>query len=187
MSGPDEVISSDADRLILVTPDDEDTGVMSKRDAHLGEGVLHRAFSVFIFNGQGHVLLQKRSGRKLLWPLHWSNACCSHPRAGEDAGKAAHLRLRQEMGVSTPLDYLYKFEYHARYREVGSEHELCWVWVGFAEASDITPNRNEVAEWRFFPREELDRELRNNPGLYTPWMKLEWERIHRDYPDRLRP
>ncbi|MEO2181523.1 MAG: isopentenyl-diphosphate delta-isomerase, partial [bacterium] len=72
-----------------------------------------------------------------------------------------------------------------RYQNVGSEHELCWVWIGFAEAQDISPNSNEVANWRFFSRKELDKELSQNPDTYTPWMKMEWERIFKDHQDLL--
>ena len=180
-----EIVSSDLEDLILVNSDDENLGTRPKRECHLNKGVLHRAFSVFIFNSAGEVLLQQRTAQKFLWPLYWSNACCSHPRAGEDSEEAAHRRLKQELGISASLTYLYKFEYQARYENVGSEHELCWVWVGFAEEKDISPNNNEVANWRFFPKEELDEELSQKPETFTPWMKMEWERIFKDHHDVL--
>jgi isopentenyl-diphosphate delta-isomerase len=182
-----EVVSSDLEDLILVNSSDEDIGTMAKRDCHLNDGILHRAFSVFIFNAAGDVLLQKRSEQKFLWPMYWSNACCSHPRVGEDAEEAAHRRLQQELGITTPLTFLYKFEYQAAYNEVGSENELCWVWVGFAEQADITPNTNEIADWRLFSRDELNQELINNPDSYTPWMKMEWERIVTEHQPSLNP
>ena len=180
-----EIVSSDLEDLILVNSDDESLGTRPKRECHIDQGALHRAFSVFIFNSAGEVLLQQRTAQKFLWPLYWSNACCSHPRAGEDSEEAAHRRLKQELGISASLTYLYKFEYQARYQNVGSEHELCWVWVGFAEEKDISPNNNEVANWRFFPKEELDKELSQNPETFTPWMKMEWERIFKDHQDVL--
>ena len=180
-----KVVSDDLEELILVNSDDEKMGIRSKRECHLDQGELHRAFSVFIFNSAGEVLLQQRTAQKFLWPLYWSNACCSHPRAGEESEQAAYRRLEQELGITVPLTYLYKFEYHAQYKDVGSEHELCWVWVGFAEAQDISPNINEIANWRFFPKEELDQELLQNPDRYTPWMKMEWERIFKDHQDVL--
>ncbi len=179
------VVSSDQEALILVNSADEPVGTMKKIDCHQGDGTLHRAFSVFIFNRAGEVLLQKRSAQKMLWPMYWSNACCSHPRDGEDAIDAAHRRLEQELGINTQLTFLYKFEYQASFSDVGSENELCWVWVGFAEAEDITPNDNEIAEWRFFSKAELDHELENNPQSYTPWMKMEWQRIFEDHSDQL--
>lgn len=186
MSSLNQIISSDLDDLILVDPDDQDIGTMSKRDCHRNAGSLHRAFSVFIFNSAGDVLLQQRSDQKSLWPLYWSNACCSHPRAGENSQQAAHRRIKQELGINVELTYLYKFQYQAHYEQVGSEHELCWVWIGFAEAADVIPNTNEIVNWRFFPKTELDAELLNNPAQYTPWMKMEWQRILSDHSEQLR-
>lgn len=185
MSQLDKVVSSDLEDLILVNEQDESIGTMPKRECHEDDGRLHRAFSVFIFNHKGEVLLQRRSEQKMLWPMFWSNACCSHPREGETSEFAAHRRLQQELGIEAELTFLYKFQYHARYRDIGSEHELCWVWVGEAEAEDVQPNTNEIAEWRFFSREELDRELDTNPDAYTPWMKMEWQRIFDEHRKQL--
>ena len=179
------IVSSDLEELILVNAHDEKVGTRPKLECHLDQGELHRAFSVFIFNSAGEVLLQQRAAQKFLWPLYWSNACCSHPRAGEDSEVAAHRRLNQELGISASLTYLYKFEYHAQYRDIGSEHELCWVWIGFAEEQDVSPNSNEIADWRFFSKEELDKEISENTDNYTPWMKMECERIFSDHQDLL--
>ena len=181
-----EIVSSDLDELILVNPDDTPVGKQTKKACHLEHGKLHRAFSIFIFNNEGEVLLQQRSEQKFLWPMHWSNACCSHPRVGEDSEVAARRRLKQELGISIPLTYLYKFEYHAKYKNIGSEHELCWVWVGLADAKDISPNSNEIASWKFLSKKKLDQELSQNPNVYTPWMKMEWHRIYEDHNDTLK-
>ncbi len=175
------VVSSDSEELILVNSADEDIGFMPKRDCHLGDGVLHRAFSIFIFNSAGDVLLQRRSPEKFLWPGFWSNACCSHPRAGESPIEAAHRRLSQELGIETDLTFLYKFEYQSRFEDVGTEHELCWVWTGIAELDDVSANSNEISEWRFVSKTELESELSANPEEFTPWMKMEWERITTDH------
>lgn len=175
------VVSSDGEALILVNENDDQVGEMSKRDCHLGDGVLHRAFSIFIFNHAGDVLLQQRSAQKFLWPLYWSNACCSHPRAGEAMDEAVHRRLEQELGISIDLEYLYKFEYKAGYKDVGTEHELCWVWAGQAEADQIMPNENEIETWRFVSGRELEDDLINRPEQFTPWMKMEWRRIKADF------
>ena len=185
MSQPDKIVSSDLEDIILVNELDENIGTMSKRACHEQDGQLHRAFSVFIFNSAGDVLLQKRSDQKLLWPMHWSNACCSHPRVDETSEVAVHRRLQQELGIKTELTFLYKFQYHARYGNVGSENELCWVWVGKAEVEDVQPNTNEIAEWRFFSREYLNHELEARPEVYTPWMKMEWQRIFEDHSAQL--
>ena len=174
------VVSSDVEELILVNALDEIVGKQSKKDCHLHDGILHRAFSVFIFNPAGDVLLQRRSRQKLLWPNYWSNACCSHPRAGEDTAAAACRRLEQELGVATTLTFLYKFIYQARYQNIGSEHELCWVWVGLSDTDPIIANSNEVAEWHFLPVRELETQLIKTPDAFTPWLKLEWPRI-REY------
>lgn len=176
-----DIVSSDLEELILVNPDDEEVGTMNKLDCHQGNGVLHRAFSIFIFNEQGDTLLQQRSRQKMLWPGYWSNACCSHPRTGESAEEAAQRRLQEELGLSVELSYLYKFEYQANFGDIGSENELCWVWLGITDDQEINPNLNEVAAWRFFGTAELDAELSNNSAAYTPWMKMEWQRIMSDY------
>lgn len=181
MSRPAEVVSSDLEELILVDSADSAVGNMAKIDCHLGDGTLHRAFSIFIFNRQGDVLLQQRSSQKMLWPQFWSNTCCSHPRAGESSEEAAHRRLQQELGISAELTYLYKFEYQAKFEDVGTEHELCWVWVGVIDDESIAANPNEIADWCFISQEALNQELSNNPDIYTPWMKMEWQRILADH------
>lgn len=182
---PAQVVSSDSEPLILVNRQDEDIGTMSKLDCHLDEGVLHRAFSIFVFNQSGDVLLQKRSPDKLLWPMYWSNACCSHPRYGERAEEAACRRLEQELGIETELTFLYKFIYQAGFEDVGTEHELCWVWLGQAEENQVSANGHEIAEWRFFPQAEFETRLQTSPGQFTPWMKMEWQRLKEDFADKI--
>lgn len=178
-------VSSDSERLILVSSRDEDIGTMSKLDCHLDEGVLHRAFSIFVFNQSGDVLLQKRSAQKLLWPLCWSNACCSHPRYGETVDEAVHRRLQQELGIETELTFLYKFIYQESFEDVGTEHEYCWVWFGKAEEKQIAANTNEIAEWRFFPQAEFESMLQTSPEQFTPWLKMEWRRLKNDFADKI--
>ncbi|MGI9310845.1 MAG: isopentenyl-diphosphate delta-isomerase, partial [bacterium] len=112
----DNAADADAEVLIRVDSRDRAIGTADRADCHRGDGLLHRAFSIFVFNAAGEMLLQRRGARKLLWPGHWSNACCSHPRVGEDAAAAARQRLRQELGVEADLEFLYKFAYQARYR-----------------------------------------------------------------------
>lgn len=175
------VVSSDLEPLILVNQNDDQIGQMSKRDCHLGEGVLHRAFSIFLFNAAGEVLLQQRSSQKFLWPGYWSNACCSHPRVGEGMEEAVHRRLQQELGITIGLKFLYKFEYKAGYKDIGTEHELCWVWSGQAEEDQIKPNRNEIETWQFVSSSELEEDLASHPEQFTPWMKMEWRRIKQDF------
>ena len=110
------IVSSDEERLILVDSDDHETGTSTKSECHDGAGVLHRAFSVFVFNRRGELLIHQRHPSKRLWPNFWSNSCCSHPRAGENVDVAVHRRLEQELGLSADLHYVYKFEYVAAVR-----------------------------------------------------------------------
>ncbi|CAN5158639.1 isopentenyl-diphosphate Delta-isomerase [soil metagenome] len=172
----DEVVSSDSEQLILVDEHDREIGYGSKADCHDGTGLLHRAFSLFVFNDAGELLLQRRSVTKRLWPLYWSNSCCSHPRRGEAMEDAIHRRLRQELGLESDLRFLYKFAYQADYGDDGAEHELCWVYSGHARGP-VRANANEVAEWRYLPPAQIDLEIANRPERFTPWFKLEWDRV----------
>jgi isopentenyl-diphosphate delta-isomerase len=169
----DEVVSSDHEELILVDANDREIGSRSKEACHDRGGMRHRAFSLFVFNRRGELLLQQRAADKRLWPLYWSNSCCSHPRRGESMDQAVNRRLYQELRIRCDLRYLYKFEYHACFGEAGSEHELCWVYAGHSDAR-VQVNRNEIADWRFISADDLDAELLARPERFTPWFQLEW-------------
>jgi len=164
------------EQLVLVDADDRELGFLSKEACHQGSGRLHRAFSVFLFNSRGELLLQQRSAAKPLWPLHWANSCCSHPRRGESVEDAVHRRLAEELSLSAEVRFLYKFEYRASYGQVGSEHELCWVFAGFTD-EEPRVDAGEVAAWRHIAPEALSAEIAANPGIFTPWLKLEWAEI----------
>ncbi len=168
------------DALILVDSADREIGFLSKEQCHRGQGILHRAFSVFLFNRDGATLLQQRSADKPLWPLYWSNSCCSHPRRGESVEAAARRRLGEELALSGELLFLYKFQYQAQFGSVGAEHELCWVFAAFAEGPP-TANAREIAGWRFVAPQALSAELATAPDRFTPWFKLEWAEISRHY------
>ena len=178
------VVSFDSERLILVDADDREIGFASKADAHAGRGILHRAFSLFVFNPAGELLLQQRAASKPLWPGYWANSCCSHPRGGEDMDTATQRRLREELGFTCPLEFVYKFQYHAGYGEAGSESELCWVYVGVSDAP-VRVNDTEIAAWRYMRPEALDREIAESPDHFTPWLKMEWQRLRSEFVDRL--
>ena len=173
-------VSFDDEPLILVDSDDRVVGHLSKADCHSGDGILHRAFSVFLFDDDGRVLLQQRSAEKPLWPLVWSNSCCSHPRRGEELDQAVRRRLREELGILADATFLYKFEYHARYRDVGAEHELCSVFVA-RSADPLVINPTEVADWAFVEPDEVDRRLAEEGERHSPWFKMEWPRIRKDH------
>ena len=169
-------VSSPNEQLILVDEHDNPIGHRGKSDCHTGAGARHRAFSLFVFNAGGELLLQQRSTAKPLWPLYWSNTCCSHPRRGETMAQAIHRRLAEELGMGAELQYLYKFEYQAAYQNIGSEHEICWVYIG-TSSDAVRPNHSEVAEWRFVPPALLSRELALEPDRFTPWLKMEWAQL----------
>jgi isopentenyl-diphosphate delta-isomerase len=177
-------VSSEDECLILVDQDDNETGILSKSACHDGDGILHRAFSVFLFNEQGELLLQKRAAGKRLWPMFWSNSCCSHPRQGESIEFAAERRLSDELHVSASLEFVYKFSYKAKFGELGSEHELCHVFLGRINGH-ATRNDTEIAELRFVSASTLESEFESNPGEFTPWFKMEWQRLNEEFAETL--
>jgi isopentenyl-diphosphate delta-isomerase len=173
-----------ADILILVDEDDQQVGAGAKYDCHTGTGKLHRAFSVFLFDQNGRLLIQQRSNNKMLWGGYWANSCCSHPRLGEDTHDAATRRVKEELGVNTELTFLYKFVYHAQFGTVGAEYENCWVYAGtFDGVVDVDPD--EIAAWRFVTPNELTTEIEAHNEKFAPWFKLEWEQIRREFLDRI--
>ena len=176
METASRIVSSEAEELILVDGDDNEIGSLSKAAAHDGDGVLHRAFSVFLFNPNGKLLLQQRAQGKRLWPGYWSNSCCSHPRRGETMALAAERRLSEELGLRCDLEFVYKFQYQAPFGDLGSENELCSVFVGRSDEPPAT-NRNEIAAVRYVAPADLDRELAERPESFTPWFKMEWQVI----------
>ena len=117
------------DTLILVDENDKEIGYLPKEKCHDGNGKLHRAFSMYVFNGN-KLLIQKRSNKKRLWPGFWSNSCCSHPRKGEDIFDAVKRRLKEELGIECEPKLLFKFVYNASYEGEGSENEYLYVFSG---------------------------------------------------------
>lgn len=173
-----QVVSFDNELLVMVDENDCEVGSMPKADCHRGTGVLHRAFSIFIFNERGELLLQKRSGEKRLWGGYWSNSVCSHPRKGESYKAATKRRLQDELGISIELTFQFRFQYQAKFQDIGSENELCSVYTG-VHNGPFSVNPTEISEIRFLCPEELDREMARFPDQFTPWFKLEWERLRR--------
>ena len=177
MENVNRVVSSEAEELILVDNDDREQGHLSKAACHDGKGILHRAFSAFLFNADGELLLQQRAASKRLWPGFWSNSCCSHPRRGESMITATERRLREELNLEADLRFVYKFRYQAAYGDLGSEHELCHVFLGRIGA-DVVPNAEEIAAIRFVGADALNAELSERPERFTPWFKLEWDALN---------
>jgi isopentenyl-diphosphate Delta-isomerase len=177
-------ISADSEPLILVDECDREVGHLSKALCHAGRGVLHRAFSLLIFNEQGELLIQRRSPHKRLWPLHWSNSCCSHPRRNEPLEAATQRRLHEELGIRCPLKFVFKFQYQAQYDRAGAENELCSVYIG-RYSGPLRVNRSEVEGWRWIAPAALEAEFLDSAGRFTPWFRLEWARIQRDHREEL--
>jgi isopentenyl-diphosphate Delta-isomerase len=177
----DEVASADSEALILVDEADREVGHLSKAKCHDGQGVLHRAFSLLIFNGAGELLIQQRSAAKRLWPLYWSNSCCSHPRRFESMETAIHRRLHEELGLRCPLQFLFKFQYQAQFEAAGSEQELCSVFIGRSQGP-VTVDPSEIHAWRWIHPEALEAEMSDSGAeKFTPWFKMEWARIWREH------
>ena len=186
MNDQHRIVSSKSEQLILVDRDDHEIGFISKADAHDGAGVLHRAFSLFLFNDAGELLLQQRAPGKRLWGGYWSNSCCSHPRRGESMEIATSRRLLDELNFEANLEYVYYFCYVAGFGDAGSENELCHVYLGKA-TEHIQPNDSEIAAIRFISAAALGAELEDSPERFTPWFKQEWRELlmyHREQLER---
>ena len=174
-------IMADSDALILVDEADRRLGHLSKALCHEGEGILHRAFSLLIFNDRDELLIQQRSPSKRLWPLYWSNSCCSHPRRGESMDVATRRRLFEELGIRCDLQFLFKFQYHAQFDATGAERELCSVFIGRSDGPPVI-NRDEIIDWRWISPDVLQRHMSGaDSSSYTPWFMLEWAKVWGEY------
>ena len=163
------------EQVILVDEQDQPIGLMEKQAAHL-EPHLHRAFSVFVFNSKGELLLQQRAFSKYHSPGLWTNTCCSHPREGETVMEAATRRLKEEMGMKCELKEVYTFIYKAPVGQGLTEHEFDHVLIG---QTDQTPciNTDEVASWKYTYLDDLEKDIQLQPELYTEWFKITFEEM----------
>ncbi len=162
MSGNEE------EQVVLVNERDEELGTMEKMEAHR-QGVLHRAFSIFLFNEQGKLLLQRRAQGKYHSAGLWTNTCCSHPRPDEEVMVAARRRLREEMGIECDLTWQFNFIYHAELGQGMREHELDHVLFG-SFSGDPSPDESEVDSWRYLSLAEFEQETRETPERFTVWL-----------------
>jgi isopentenyl-diphosphate delta-isomerase len=164
------------ERVILVDKDDQEIGTEEKLRAHRNGGKLHRAFSVFIFNSEGRMLLQRRAAGKYHCPGLWTNACCSHPRPGESSEAAAHRKLKQEMGFDVPLKGAFSFVYKADFSNGLTEHEFDYVFAGtFDGKPQMNPDEADAFKWVDIAK--LKKDVAANPDKYTPWFRIVFERV----------
>ena len=163
------------EEVILVDENDKELGFMEKNQAHR-EGLLHRAFSIFLFNSSHQLLLHKRALSKYHSPGLWTNTCCSHPRKGESLIDAANRRLVEEMGMKCELKHNYHFIYNVKLDKGMTEHELDHVFIGFSDEPP-QPNPEEVCDYKYITVEKCLEDIKNNPMEYTEWFKIAYPEV----------
>ena len=161
--------------VVLVDQNDKKIGIEEKLKAHQ-EGELHRVFSIFIFNPQKQLLLQRRSLSKYHSAGLWTNTCCSHPRESEGYEEAGQRRLEEELGFTCILKYIGKFQYQANYKDIGAENELCSVLVGEYDG-EVNVDPKEANSFKWVDFKELKKDVLGNPDKYTPWFKIELDKF----------
>jgi isopentenyl-diphosphate delta-isomerase len=161
----------DMEYLILVDSSDNQIGTEEKGKCHLPNGKLHRAFTILLFDKEGRLLLTQRSMNKMLWPGDWDGTVASHPRQSETYVSSAERRLPEELGLTCRLDYLFKFEYHVSYKDIGSENEVCGVLVGTVDDPDkIRLVKDEISAIKWMTHDQLLSEIEKSPHMFCPWM-----------------
>ncbi|WP_313114586.1 isopentenyl-diphosphate Delta-isomerase [Aequorivita sediminis] len=164
------------EKVILVDENDQKIGLMPKMEAH-EKGLLHRAFSVFVFNSKNELMLQQRALHKYHTPGLWANTCCSHQRDGESSIDAGMRRLSEEMGFTTDLKETTTFIYKAPFDNGLTEHEFDHILIGKYEGEpDINPD--EVADWKWMSLEEVKKDIQANPDIYTAWFKIIFDKFY---------
>lgn len=164
-----------ASKLVLVDENDHPVGTMEKMEVH-EKGLLHRAFSVLIFNDKDELLLQQRAFDKYHCGGLWTNTCCSHPLPEEDVKDAAQRRLQEEMGIVCDLQKSFEFIYRAEFENGLTEHEYDHVFVGVFSGKPVI-NINEVAAWKYVSPDALRKDIADHPDKYTPWFKIILDRM----------
>jgi isopentenyl-diphosphate Delta-isomerase len=158
------------EQVVLVNELDQEIGLMEKMEAH-EKALLHRAFSVFVFNDAGELLLQQRAFEKYHSGGLWTNTCCSHPRPNETIVDAANRRLMEEMGFQTPLDKVFDFIYQAEFSNGLTEHEFDHVFIGHYNGA-IVPDPHEVHAYEYRTMESIQASLDAKEGLFTAWFEI---------------
>jgi isopentenyl-diphosphate delta-isomerase len=168
--------------VVLVNENDNQIGIMEKMAAHIVPR-LHRAFSIFIFNSKGELLLQQRAFSKYHSPGLWTNTCCSHPRDGESVDKAADRRLLEEMGLQCPMHEVFTFIYKAPVGLGLVEHEYDHVFFGQCDDAPVI-NTEEVASWKYMSLDNIASDMKAHPECYTEWFKISFDEIVRHSEER---
>lgn len=158
------------DYVVLVDSRDNEIGTMEKLEAH-EKGLLHRAFSIFLFNSEGEMLIHQRALTKYHSPGLWTNACCSHPAPSESILAAAKRRMSEELGIQTELRPAFSFEYREAFDNSLIEHELDHVLVGYTDENPIL-NPNEVHDFRWVTLDSLLKEINESPEKFTIWFRI---------------
>ncbi|HUU48949.1 MAG TPA: isopentenyl-diphosphate delta-isomerase [Nitrosopumilaceae archaeon] len=162
--------------LILVDKKDNPIGTEEKVKCHLPNGILHRAFTALLFDKNGRLVLTRRAKEKMLWPNDWDGTVASHPRESETYVSSGERRMPEELGIHCKLDYLFKFEYHVPYKDIGSENEICGTLIGIVDdSSQFRKIEGEIDEFKWISSKELLSELNINPEIYCPWMIIALE------------
>ncbi|WP_027124479.1 isopentenyl-diphosphate Delta-isomerase [Gelidibacter mesophilus] len=164
------------ENVILVNEKDEQIGLMPKMEAH-EKALLHRAFSVFVFNKKNELMLQQRASHKYHSPLLWANTCCSHQREGESNIEAGKRRLQEEMGFVTEIEDTISFIYKAPFDNGLTEHEFDHVLIGNYEKDPVI-NPDEVAAWKWMSLEAIKKDMAVNPDIYTAWFKIIFDKFY---------
>ena len=163
------------EKVILVDENDKQIGTEEKLKAHT-DAKLHRAFSVYIFNSKGELLIQKRAKTKYHSPGLWANTCCSHPKPGEKTEEAAHRRLKEEMGFDADLKEIMRFVYNVRFDNGLTENEYLHVFAGKSDAMPLI-NLNEAEEWKLVSIKDLKKDMKENPKKYAYWFRITIEKL----------
>jgi isopentenyl-diphosphate delta-isomerase len=163
------------EEVILVNEQDEQTGTIEKMEAHR-KALLHRAFSIFIFNEKGEMLLQQRALGKYHSPGLWTNTCCSHPRPGENIETAAGRRLKEEMGIDTSLKKIFDFIYRTEFDNGLTEYEFDHVFTGIYNGP-LNPDKQEINDFCFRSMEDIGQDLQQRPEKYSAWFKIAFPQL----------
>ncbi|MEK7657653.1 MAG: isopentenyl-diphosphate delta-isomerase [Patescibacteria group bacterium] len=161
------------EQILIVNKSDEVVGLDTKENCHSGNGILHRAITIFIFNDKNEILLTKRSALKKLWPNFWDTSCSTHIHRDETNEQAGEKRLNEEIGFSCKLKFVLKFQHQANFNNIGSENEICVLLTG-DYTGEIKPNVDEVSNYKWIAIEQLKSEI-NNTDI-SPWLKIAFEK-----------